>query len=163
MKGKYLFIAIIAVLSGCATQRRCFEKFPPQVITKDSIIQKDTTIYRDTTITIPGDTVIIEDSIPCPGVNIFRSLGSKNGRTTASVSIKDNRLRVDCKTDSLNMVIKNLTTKIKSLEKYHSEVKIIQAPPKIKYRIPALFWWLLFLNIGYVGYRLWKIYKKYSP
>lgn len=162
MKGKYLFIAIIAVLSGCATQRRCFEKFPPQVITRDSIIQKDTTIYRDTAITIPGDTVVISEKIPCPDVKFSKSVKSQKGSVTASATLRGGVLHIECKADSLQVVIKNLETKIRSLEKYHTEVKIVQAPPKIKYKVPAWCWWLLFLNIGYVGYRLCKIYKKYS-
>ena len=50
------------------TQRRCTEKFPPQIsiIRKDSIVTKDTVIYRDRIVhdTIPADTM--NESKPLP-------------------------------------------------------------------------------------------------
>lgn len=93
-------------ITSCITQKKCFEKFPPQIITKDSIVVKDTVIYRDTTITLPGDTLQINDTIPCPNVNINRVVKSKNGKTTATVSIKNGKLQVECKTDSLRLLLK---------------------------------------------------------
>ena len=58
---RYLIIILsIAVLSGCATQRRCARKFPPQIITEKEVITE--IVYRDTTILvhIPADTVYAE-------------------------------------------------------------------------------------------------------
>ena len=60
-----VIILLMVLASSCATQQRCFRKFPPEVsidtifkeIIKDTIIYKDTTIY----ISLPGETVI--DSI----------------------------------------------------------------------------------------------------
>ena len=55
-------------LSGCATQKRCYEKWSmkPDTITK--VVSRDSLIYRDTTIIyhLPGDTVVSEVLIPCP-------------------------------------------------------------------------------------------------
>lgn len=56
-----LTISALLILSGCATQRRCAEKWPPQTnyITETKIIHRDTTIY----ITIPADTVYRTDTV----------------------------------------------------------------------------------------------------
>jgi len=57
---KYIITIIgMLLLSGCVTERACQRKFPPQIITVDSIIQTTETIYRDTTIFVqlPADTV----------------------------------------------------------------------------------------------------------
>jgi hypothetical protein len=55
-------------LSGCVTQRRCTEKFPPQISSdtfiKDSV--RTETKYRDTTIYIPIPGKVVHDSIPIP-------------------------------------------------------------------------------------------------
>jgi hypothetical protein len=50
---------VIILLSSCVTQQKCQDKFPPELITVDSIIRTTETIYRDTTIFIylPGDTI----------------------------------------------------------------------------------------------------------
>jgi hypothetical protein len=154
----FILLAVIS-FSSCVTQKRCFRKFPPQVITKDSIVVKDTTIYRDTTITLPGDTLEIYEAIPCPDVKINKIVKSKNGKKTATVNISNGKLQVECKTDSLQVVIQNLETKISTLEKYRTETKVIQAPappPKIKYKVPKWCWWLLLANIGYLCWRLRK-------
>jgi len=50
-------ILIILLSVSCVTQRKCLEKFPPDI---DSVLTiRDTTIYRDTVISryLPGDTV----------------------------------------------------------------------------------------------------------
>lgn len=65
-------ITIVAILSilmmGCATQKRCFDKWPPEVGTDTIVVE--TIQYRDTIIEIylPGDTIYKEVAltIPCP-------------------------------------------------------------------------------------------------
>lgn len=63
---KYYLILLLA--TGCATQKRCFERFPVDTVTtvivRDSLVIRDTTLY----IHIPGDTVRVQDTIkiPCP-------------------------------------------------------------------------------------------------
>ena len=63
-----IFVLTVFVLSGCATQRRCYEKWSmkPDTITK--VVTRDSLVYRDTTIYyhLPGDTVTNEVIIPCP-------------------------------------------------------------------------------------------------
>ena len=53
---KWIFILLL--LSGCVTQKRCLDKFPPDTVT----VTHDTTIFKDTMVfrKIKGDTVYIE-------------------------------------------------------------------------------------------------------
>jgi hypothetical protein len=57
---KWIFILLL--LSGCVTQKRCFDKFPPDTIT----VTHDTTIFKDTTVYIhlQGDTIFDSVAIP---------------------------------------------------------------------------------------------------
>jgi hypothetical protein len=54
-----IFLSLLA--AGCATQRRCLERWPPQV----GVVIKDTTIYKDTIlyVTLPTDTVLRSDTV----------------------------------------------------------------------------------------------------
>ena len=68
---KILYLSLfLAVLSGCASQRRCNIKYPGKNDTirietvRDSIVIKDTTIY----VKIPGETITNTVEIPCPQV-----------------------------------------------------------------------------------------------
>src|SRR5215831_9699124 len=127
---KKIIVAGVLLLSlaSCITQKRCLQKFPPQIVTKDSVVVKDTTLYVTLRDTIPGDSVLLHDSIPCPDVQYHKEVKSPSGRTTAKVDIDKGRLTVDCKVDSLNRVIDSLQVKLKTTEAYHSEVKTVQIP-----------------------------------
>jgi len=133
---------LLLLLASCVTQKRCLQKFPPQIVTKDSIITKDTTLYVVLRDTIPGDSIVLHDSIPCPEVQYHKEVKSPSGRTTARVDINKGKLIVDCKVDSLNRVIDSLKVKIKATETYHSEVKIVEKPV-IKNKTPIWAWVML--------------------
>mgnify|MGYP001045473195 CR=1 FL=1 len=61
-------ILILLTITSCVTQRRCNDKFPPQVTVIDSTTTRIVTEYRDTTVYVqlPGDTayqsITIRDS-----------------------------------------------------------------------------------------------------
>ena len=63
-----LIILAAILLSGCATQFRCFELFPPDTITK--VETHTVTQWKDTTVLvhIPGDSVFVY--IPLPPENM---------------------------------------------------------------------------------------------
>lgn len=140
---------LILLLASCVTQKRCFQKFPPQIITKDSIVLKDTTIYVPVKYTVPGDSVIIKDSIPCPDVQYKKEIKSGSGRTRVEIEISRGKLKVDCKVDSLNNVIDSLAVKLKTMESYKSEVKIVEKPV-IRKVVPLWCWILLGVVILYL-------------
>lgn len=149
MKKIIIVGVILLLLASCVTQKRCFQKFPPQIITKDSIILKDTTIYVPVTYTVPGDSVIIKDSIPCPDVQYKKEIKSSSGRTKVEVEISKGKLKVDCKVDSLNNVIDSLAVKLKTVESYKSQVKIVEKAV-IKKVVPLWCWILLGVVILYL-------------
>lgn len=155
MKKIIMVGAILLLLASCVTQRKCFEKFPPQIITKDSVVFKDTTIYVKQKIFIPGDTVSFTDTIPCPDVQYHKVVKSTSGRTTAKVDIEKGKLSVDCQVDSLNKVIDSLKVQLQMKESYHSEVKVVEKPT---YKIPA-WGYALIIAIGVVAILL--ILKKF--
>lgn len=75
----FYFLAILAILfSSCVTQKRCSEKFPPQVvIEKEHTIE---TIRKDSLL--PGATVthtIVKDSLVLLPVNKWRVIRDTSG------------------------------------------------------------------------------------
>lgn len=101
----YLFLlvilALVVLMSSCATQKRCNEKYPPQV--SDSTYTKDSIVFVPDTIIVPGETVVITDTIPCPDVVYHKEV--KKNHSTAIVDINKGKLTVECKTDSLEKII----------------------------------------------------------
>lgn len=124
---KYIAILLLLLFSSCITRKKCYERYPPQIITKDSVVVKDTTIFKDTTITLKGDSVTVYAEIPCPEIKKVKTTGKK-GNTTVTLTIDKGVVTAKCETDSLNIVIKNLQTKIKTLESYKREVTVVQPP-----------------------------------
>lgn len=126
-----LACAALMVLAnmGCVTQKACNEKFPPQVIRKDSIVYKETIVYRDTTAKVKGEGVKLSNIPVTVDDNGKAQLpktkaASKSGRVNVEAEIKDGKLNVDCKEDSLFDVIVKLKEKISTIEKNHSEVQV---------------------------------------
>lgn len=148
-----LFLSIV-LFTSCVTQKRCAEKYPPEVSVKDSIIEKEVITYRDTTIIIPGDTVQIIDTIPCPGIVYKKKATSKSGHTTIDVSIDNGKLKVDCKTDSLQQVIDSLATIFKDRQHFKTTTVTYPVPVEIvKYKTPKWAWYLLAFNVVFFGWK----------
>jgi len=70
MKVKLIGLLLLALFSGCVTQKKCSSKFPPvsEIIYKDSIIEREVTVYVDTIIYVelPAKEVVKEVKIPVP-------------------------------------------------------------------------------------------------
>lgn len=147
MKSLLTIGLLLLTFASCVTQKRCFEKFPPQVITKDSVVLKDTTIYVKKLIVIPGDTVTLRDSIPCPDVQYHKVITSPSGRTQAKVDIDKGKLTVDCQVDSLNKVIDSLKVTLQQKESYHSQTQVVEKPV---YKTPVWVW-IFFGLLGVAG------------
>lgn len=153
---RILLLASMLFCLSCVTRKKCAERYPPQIITKDSIVEKENITYRDTTIVVPGDSVQIHDSIPCPDVVYHKTITSKIGKTKASVHINKGRLDVDCKTDSLRAVVDSLVTISKTKELHRTET-IIHNVPVIKYRVPQWCWWYIVVTVGFMVWRKRKL------
>ena len=96
MRKSILTLFVLTILSSCVTQQRCLDKFPPQTITriKDSIVCVPDSIF------MPGKTVTMESTSPCPPHVVFHSEIKKNGLTSV-VDIRNGILTQTCHDDSL--------------------------------------------------------------
>ncbi len=155
-KLKIILIVFVAsvLMSSCITAKKCAERYPPQLVTKDSIVVKDTIIFKNIPVIIKGDSIIIHDSVPCPGVQFHKEVETKSG-LKAKVDFNNGKLNVECKYDSLVAVITHQAQQIRTLERYKQETKTSQLPPvvKIKYKVPKWCWVLLIINVLVLGFR----------
>jgi hypothetical protein len=153
-----LVIAVTAMLfASCTTAKKCAAKFPPQIITVDSLVQHDTTIYRDTIIRIPGERVTVIQYLKDTTQAIDTTV--KNGKTSIRLQLSKGKLSATCNADSLQLVINNLTTIIKDRQRFKSQT--VKVPyPVIEYKVPKWCWWLLAGNIlAAILFVLWLMYK----
>ena len=99
---------------------------------------KDSTIvkyyYRDSIITVQGDTVRIQTTVPCPDAKWNAT--AKSGRSSLVASLNNGELSIDCKQDSLLLRISLLE---KELERKTNTIVHVPVPREvIRYRTP---WW----------------------
>jgi len=153
-----LVIAVTAMLfASCTTAKKCAAKFPPQIITVDSLVQHDTTIYRDTIIRIPGERVTVIQYLKDTTSKFDTTV--KHGKTTIDLHLSKGKLSATCSADSLQLVIANLTTIIKDRQRFKNQT--IKVPyPVIEYKTPKWCYRLLWANIILVLLRvLWFVYR----
>lgn len=144
MKYTYkLFLILLFSLSlySCVTQKRCMEKFPPSIDTtiKDSIsIEKE---YIDTIVYIPGDSIIIRDTIYCDEDNnvvyIPQTRPSESGRANADISFDNGILNINFKCDSLEYEIE----KYKELTRHYKETQKTITKHHIQEK-EVIPWWI---------------------
>lgn len=156
-----LTIVVLLIFGLASCSKKMLPPAQEKIVIKDSIIEREKIEYRDTTIFLPGDTTEISVAIPCPDVVIDTT--AKKGRLNLSVK-SDGRgnVKVNCNSDSLNLVIDSLKTVIKEKESYHSnytEKKIPYAVEVIKYKIPGWCWWVLLYAIGLTVWTFRKPFK----
>lgn len=135
---------LIIALASCKTT-----KLPTteKSVIKDSIIEKEKIIYRDSLVQLPGDTITLNLTIPCPDAVVNEYAGNERMSLTAKSNGKG-KIKVNCKTDSLSIVIDSLKTIIREKEQYHSSTQVILQPypvTVIKYKVPQLVKWLLLI------------------
>ena len=158
MKRIIIILGTILMLSSCITQQKCNQLFPPQV--KDSTIVQVDTVWRDSIVTIPSDSVVLIDSIPCPDYE-----KEINGlRSKIKVLIKKGKLTATCTCDSIEMKLRLATIKEK-VSRFRTETRFSETKSKDS-------WWnttvkvggyifisLLLLALIYGIYRLLKFLK----
>ena len=118
--------AMLTLMFGCRTAKPLIDQV------KDSTVVKY--YYRDSIITLPGDTVQIKTTVPCPEARW--SAQAKSGRTVLVASLNNGELNIDCKQDSLLLRISLLE---KELERTTNTIVHVPVPQEvIRYRTP---WW----------------------
>jgi len=137
-----LYLLLVISVTSCSLEKR-LAKYCPLCTQKDStetIIQ-----YKDTTITLPGETLYIQDTLYCD------SLGNVLSKLNGVLRDKDGKI-LTLQTKLQNNVytskaqVQTITKVIKGNDVYHTKVvtKTLK-PERIKY-IPS---WVIFL--AYVG------------
>ena len=159
-----LFLSL-AILTSCITQNRrariCAE-CPVNSTTKDSIVivKKDTTIYITHREVEYRDTIICD---PSGKVNDLRKVVAVGG-VKATISIKNNKIKVICETDSLYQVIRGLLTE-RSLWSRTNSVKVVRVCEK-KHKTSFdgfTFYWFIITAVFLVLKFGWKYLKSYIP
>lgn len=137
-------IILGSVISMMASCRSAKVSVGPEVIVRDSIVYRDREVKVPVPpVKIPGDTVKLVDTVPCPDTQWRGTATSTSGRTKLTAEIDKGKIRIDCKTDSLTKVIDSLQFKISEVERYKEKVRTITIEVPKQY-IP---WWV-YLIIG---------------
>jgi hypothetical protein len=139
----YFFILIF--FSSCITQKACNNRFPPEVVRKDSIIEK--VVYKDTTILIPGERVTDTIKIECDEFGIAKIAGQAkaktNGKASISTTIKNNTITTSCDCDEEKITIQKLKAE---KERMIVNSETIIKPPEVVKEVPV---WLQ-IAIGFM-------------
>jgi hypothetical protein len=158
LKSLVTILLLSILFAACST----IKYLPAETITtvKDSVSQKTDTLYRDTTIYLPGDSVEIIYALPCPDA-VVNDYYESTGNVSLSIK-KDSKgkVTINCKADSLKLVIDSLQTLIKTKEKFHSKETTKQVPYPVevpKPYIPKWMWWALGISVAVNGFS----YRKY--
>jgi len=144
--GLTALFAVTTIQTGCVTQQKCAERFPPK--THDSIVYKDSIVFKRDTIFIPAYEFTFDTSGVIPE-NITFHHTEKKKNLTASVSISKGKLTVTCKEDSLRAIIETQDRLITSY-KGSTEVKIVKEFEKHWYDKPLLYGFNILLIIVFI-------------
>lgn len=137
------FLILTLFLFSCCGSRK-------STTTKEAVKEKQTEtvkyIVRDTAIYIPGDTVVMEQVIPCPDVK-WQAKATGN-KTTVKAEINNGKLKVECHTDSLNQRIQYLE---KQVENRKEVVRTVEKTLTRRY-IPKIVYWIWLAELAIAGY-----------
>ena len=125
---------LFSIITSCATQKRCSEKWPAVITPIDTITVtqvKDTTIYKDTiiTVTIPADTIIdsifIEKGIYNDPAYISDTARAETDLATAAAWVKHSQVILKLEQKQTDIFIK-LDSAIKQRDRYRKELMEIK-------------------------------------
>lgn len=138
-----LFIFILALGASCATQKRCYRKYPPQtqIERRDSIITRDTIVYHDRVVkdTIQADTVFTErEVIRLEKINIA-PLTAENTYSVAKAWIENRRLKLELTTKE--QVIERLLRNAERDAQHWRERYLVEKETKVitETKIPKIY------------------------
>ena len=137
---KNYLIILLVILSSCSLEKR-LAKYCPLCVQKDSTVV--VTQVRDTTITIPGETVYIQDTLYCDSLgHVISKLGDKLRDKDGKIITLETRLSNNVYTTRAQ--VRTIYKTIKGNTVYSTKlVTRTLKPEKIKY-IP---WWVNFLAV----------------
>ena len=147
---KLQIFAFVLLLSGCATEKRCADKYPPVTYSSDSTTKDNNSYERDSSFItkMAGDSSWIKLYIECNehGQALIRQVESyKAGQKVGvpDVSIKGNILTAKCEVDSLevyNRIKKTFKSEITYRDRKVKETKYINQLTANQRRQITGFW-----------------------
>lgn len=103
-----IFLVSLILVTGCCTQKRCNDMYPPvQSVNDSSSVTTDESVQeKDSLSHLPADSSMLKALLECNefGQVVFKELQEyKNGKNVEVpvVKLKDNVLTVKCRVDSL--------------------------------------------------------------
>jgi len=103
MKPGFLILLLAALMSGCISEKRCAERYPPAE-RSDIVVQHDTvTCVKDSLIPLPADSGLIKALLECQDgrVVVKEILEAKPGkRVVPFLTLQNNILTTGAKIDS---------------------------------------------------------------
>lgn len=156
MKRTLLFLMTVMILSSCITKQRCMEKFPPEIISKDSISTFEKIKYKDTTIWVPADSSWLKALLKCDStgnVYIAELAGYKAGKNVQApkIVVRDNYIEVRCRVDSM-AVYARMKDRFFYREQTSSTIQTVHKSSNLKY-------WLIGIGILFSVFLLPKAVK----
>ena len=128
MKPGFLILLLAALISGCISEKRCAERYPP-VERSDIFVQHDTvTCVKDSLIPLPSDSGLIKALLECQDgkVVVKEILEVKPGkRVVPFFSVQNNVLTTGAKIDSSSIYFAWKETHIRE---FRIESSIIEKP-----------------------------------
>jgi hypothetical protein len=166
------YVLLALLLSGCVTQRKCLEKYPPVTSEQksDSTVQKERYTSQDTTITTPGGEINIDPKLETeqgnrpnykPTIQTYT-----DGKVTLTIAAAGDKLSIQCKADSLQLLVTKYKQELQTESNqkeivYKTQVVEKEVTVEVPY-VPAWYRWqnyiaLFFelLLVGYIIYRVW--------
>lgn len=141
MKGTLILISLMVMLIGCKVQE-------PITITNTKV-EKEYIKITDTLVKTAPDSSSIAALLKCDSLgNVYLTqLNDVKGRVTSqTVSLKDNKIIVDCKVDSMAVFVK-----MSKAYKTSSDTTTVKPPPEYIEVEKPLTWWAKTLRIcGYL-------------
>lgn len=122
-----IFLASLILVTGCCTQKRCNDKYPPVQSVNDSssVTTNESVQERDSISYVLADSSMLKALLECNefGQVVFKELQEyRNGKNVEVpvVNIEDNVLTVKCKVDSIavfNHISKTFKNKVEYRDK----------------------------------------------
>ena len=161
-----MFILPLFLLSACVTQQKCQRKYPPKLITKDSIVPRliYVPVHDSIPVYFPPDT--IRDSVPVPCKNgkvKDVDLTKENDYAKAHAYTRGGKLYLDLmQKDTTIQRMFSDSIQAWANDHFHSETTI--EPPVVKWKV---HWyhkyslWVVLIELVIIGIRYGKSIIKF--
>lgn len=162
MKTLTYILLLLTVATACTTQQRCAKKFPPEIITKDSLVFKEVikTVVIHDTVFIHADTVLKTDTVLIKNGLIYsRPVFARVEFARAKAQVVNSRLLLNLfQNDSA--ITRRLQQNIKVVEKEVYKTKTITVKQYVtKWYHTAALWIAIPVVVAFIGFLVYIVIK----